>query len=197
MAATIVGAVAAPLIGGAVSSMMGGGSKPSSGASQGAAAADPFASQRPQYQQQLSDLMSGKSKFEETAGAKALTETGMNAESAQMAQRGLSDSGAEKAALTKYATGIASQDYNSQMSNLMQLSGAGSGSPGTAGNIISDSSQQQAAGLNTFGNTVGTAVAGSPTFQSWMNGTTTPTGDTTGPATGGGMPNQAFGGTTF
>lgn len=195
MAGTILGAVAAPLIGGAVSSIFGGGSKPSSGASQGAAAADPFASQRPQYQQQLSDLMSGKTPFQETAGAKALTETGMNAESAQMAQRGLSNSGAEKAALTKYATGIASQDYNQQMGNLMTLSGAQSGSPGAAGGIIADSSQQQAQGLNTFGNTVGTAVAGSPTFQGWMNGTTS--GDTTGPATGGGMPNQAFGGTTF
>jgi hypothetical protein len=181
MAGTIIGAVAAPLIGGAVSSIFGGGSKSSSsgsgsgsgsgGAATAAAAADPFASQRPQYQQQLSDLMSGKTPFEETAGAKALTQTGLDAESAQMASHGLSGSGAEKAALTKYATGIASQDYNSQMSNLMQLSGAGSGASGTAGQILANQSSANDTALATFGNTVGTAIAGTPTFKDWTGQT--------------------------
>ena len=172
MAGTIFSAVAAPLIGGAVSSIFGGGSssKASGGAQQAAAAADPFASQRPQYQQQLSDLMSGKTPFQETAGAKALTQTGMDAESAQMASRGLSGSGAEKAALTKYATGIAAQDYNAQMSNLMQMSGAGAGSTGTAGQILGDSANSNQTAMATFGNTVGTAVTGTDTFKNWMGG---------------------------
>ena len=188
MAGSIIGAVAAPLIGGAVSSILGGGSSSKTtgtgGAQTAAAAADPFAAQRPQYQQQLSDLMSGKTPFQETAGAQALTQTGMDAESAQMAARGLSGSGAEKAALTKYATGIASQDYNSQMSNLMTLSGATSGSTGTAGTILGNQATADTNALSTFGNTVGTAVTGTNAFQSLINPGATPT-DMTGFQTSG------------
>jgi hypothetical protein len=143
----------------------GGGSK--GGQQQAAAAADPFALQRPQYQQMLSDLMSGKTQFEETAGAKAQTQTGMDAESAQFASRGIGNSGAEKAALTKYATGIASQDYNSQISNLMGMAGAGQGNTGAAGQIMSNSATADQNALNTFGSTVGNAVVGTDTFKGW------------------------------
>lgn len=66
MAGSIFSAVAAPLIGGAVSSIFGGGSSGNSGAKTAASAADPFAGQRPQYQQQLSDLMSNPGSFSET-----------------------------------------------------------------------------------------------------------------------------------
>lgn len=178
MAGTIFSAVAAPLIGGAVSSIFGGGggggggggskSTGQAGAQAAAQTADPFASQRPQYQQMLSDLMSGKTPFQETAGAKALTQTGMDAESAQMAARGLSSSGAEKAALTKYATGIASQDYNAQISNLMNMSGTGAGSAGQAGQIMANQSASDTTALNTFGSTVGNAVVNTPTVQGWL-----------------------------
>lgn len=168
---SIIGAVAAPLIGGAISSLFGGSSSGNAGVQQAAGAADPFASQRPQYQQQLSDLMSGKTPFAETTGSQALTKTGMDAESAQMAARGLSGSGAEKAALTSYATGIAGQDYNAQMSNLMQLSGAGAGSTGTAGNILAGQSTANTNALGTFGSAVGNAVTGSSGFQNFVNGT--------------------------
>lgn len=163
-----MGAVAAPLIGGVVSNLFGGG-KASSGAQQAARVADPFASQRPQYQQMLSDLMSGKTPFAETAGAKALTETGMDATSAAMAQRGLTSSGAEKAALTKYATGIAGQDYNAQMGQLMAMSGVGAGAPGTAGGIMADSANASQTAMDTFGNTVGKAVTGTDTVQNWLD----------------------------
>ena len=175
MAGSIIGAVAAPLIGGAVSSLFGGGggSKTSGngGAQTAAAAADPFAAQRPQYQQQLSDLMSGKTPFEETAGAKAITETGLQATGATMASQHLHGSGAEAAALTKYATGIAAQDYNSQISNLMTMSGATGGNQGQAGQILAGNSSSNTAGLNTFGSTVGNAVTNTDTFKGWMNGT--------------------------
>lgn len=164
-----MGAVAAPLIGGVVSNLFGGG-KASSGAQQGAAAADPFASQRPQYQQQLSDLMSGKTPFSETAGAKAATETGMDEMSAKLATRGLSNSGAEKAALTKYATGIAGQDYTQQMSQLMAMAGVGAGAPGTAGGIMANSADASQTAMDTFGGTIGKAVTGTDMFKDLFGG---------------------------
>lgn len=183
MAGTIMGAVAAPLIGGVVSSMMGGG-RASSGAQQAAGAADPFASQRPQYQQMLSQLMSGKTPFSETAGSRAATETGMDAMSAQMATRGLTNSGAEKAALTKYATGIAGQDYNQQMGQLMAMAGVGAGSTGTAGGILSSSADSSQNAMDVFGNTLGKAVTGTDMFKDFMGGGAPGSTDMTGFQTG-------------
>ena len=183
MAGTIIGAVAAPLVGGLVSNIFGGGnngSSPSAGAQQGAAAADPFGSQRPRYQQMLSDLMTGKTPYEETAGARFATQTGLDAQSAQMASRGLASSGAEKAALTKYATGVASQDYNTHMANLMQMAGTGAGSTGTAGSLLSNSSDANQNALDTFGSSIGKAVTGSDRFKGLFDGNS-------GAAPGGGM----------
>lgn len=170
---TIATMIAAPVIGSAVGGLLGGGSRgssPSAGAQQGAAAADPFGSQRPQYQQMLSDLMTGKKPYEETAGARFATQTGLDAQSAQMASRGLSSSGAEKAALTKYATGVASQDYNTHMANLMQMAGTGAGSTGTAGSLLSNSSDANQNALDTFGSSIGKAVTGSDRFKGLFDG---------------------------
>lgn len=167
MAGSIIGAVAAPLIGGAVSSMMGGGG---GGSQQAAAAADPFAAQRPQYQQQLSDLMSGKTPFEMTPGAQFAKQEGLDAVSAKMGARGQASSGAEKIELERYATGFAGQQYQQQMSNLMTLSGATSGAPGTAGGIMADKANADQNAISTFGSTFGNAVMKTPTAQGIVNG---------------------------
>lgn len=170
----IAGAVAAPLIGGLVTSAFGGGSS-SHGASGGggpAQTADPFASQRPQYQDQLSKLMSDPNSFQMSSAAKFAEKEGMDATSAQWAARGLNGSGAMEVDLTKYATGFAGQQYQQQMSNLMTLSGATSGSPATAGQMQGQQQQQDSSALGTFGSTVGRAVVGSPGVQNFLGGNT-------------------------
>lgn len=177
MAGSILGAVAAPLIGSAVSGLFGGsrGGGQSGGAAQAAQVADPFASQRGQYQTQLSQLMSDPNSYQESAGAKDITKTAMDQESAQMASRGLSGSGAEAAALTKTAAGVASQDYNQQISNLMTMSGATSGNAGQAGQIVAAGNTADTNSANTFGGTVGKAITGTQGFQNLISGGT---GDT-------------------
>ena len=169
MAGSIMAAVAAPLIGGAVSSIVGGGQN--KGGGQAAAAADPFASQRGQYQQQLSQLMTDPNSFQMSSAAQFAERQGMQGEEAQMAARGLSNSGAEKAALTQYATGFAGQQYQQQMSNLMTLSGATAGNTGAAANAIQQGTTANNQAISTFGNTVGNAVTNSNTFQQWMGNT--------------------------
>ena len=185
MAGTIISAVAAPLIGGAVSSIFGGGkssgggSQPSApgpgstgsaGAERAAALADPFASQRPQYQQQLSDLMSGKTPYEQTAGAQFAEQQGIDAVTAHNRSTGHANSGNEEMDIAKYATGVAGQGYQQQMSNLMTLSGATTGAPGAAGGFVAGQSTSDTNALNTFGSTVGNAVMGSDTVKGWMGG---------------------------
>ena len=108
---SIMSAVAAPLIGGAVSSIFGGGSSGNKGSTAAAGAADPFSGQRPQYQQQLSNLMSNPGSFSETPQAQFTQAQGEQAVTRQMASRGISDSGAEKMGLEQYATGFAGQQY--------------------------------------------------------------------------------------
>ena len=158
----VLPAVAPAMIG----SLLGGGS--SGGGA--AAAADPFASQRPQYQQMLQQLMTNPSSFQQSAQSQATTQTGMSAIDASMAAKGLGNSGAEHSALTQFATQTAGQDYQSQMANLMQMSGAGAGSTGTAGNILAGQQQQsqqaigtvagKLAGGLTSGGSTGTGVVG-------------------------------------
>lgn len=176
--------------------------------SNAAAAADPFSSQRSQYQSQLSGLLGGGAqnqvnsdiqsartisqgamnnpfmdKLQQlmtdpnsitmTPGAKYAMEQGQNALGRSMAAKGFLGSGNILSELQKQAQGIASQDYsqqlgdlrsaaglsqnqqaqafgqanalagtsgadlNRQVSQLTPLTGATTGSPGSAGNIFS------------------------------------------------------------
>lgn len=173
MAGTIIGAVAAPLVGGMVSSLFGGGGSGGSGqrgAQQAAQAADPFGGQRGQYQQQLSNLMSGKTQYEMQPGAQFAMNQGLDAIGARNRAQGRGNSGGEQIDLAKYATGFAGQQYQQEISNLMAMSGVGSGAPGQAGQIMADQSASAANGLNTFAGGLGNAIVGSDAFGNMFGG---------------------------
>lgn len=136
------------------------GSTGAPGAERAAGMADPFASQRPQYQQQLSDLMSGKTQYADTPGAQFAKQQGLDAVAAHNRSTGHGDSGNEQMELAKYATGMAEQGYQQQMSNLMTLSGATSGSPGTAGNLIGQQATADTTAQSTFYGTAGKDLLG-------------------------------------
>jgi hypothetical protein len=116
------------------------------GSSTGAAAsaADPFASQRAQYQKMLSDLMADPSgQLSNLPGYKA----GLDAVQRSMASQGYTGSGNMMTALQQYGGNI----FNQQATLLSGLAGATSGSPAAAGQI-----QQQ--GTNNAWNLGGQAV---------------------------------------
>ena len=126
-------------------------------------AADPFASQRPQYQQMLQQLMTNPNSYAESPAAVAATQQGMGQIGATMASRGLTNSGAESQALTKYATQTASSDYYNQMSNLMQMAGAGAGSTAAASQALQNQNASTVSGLGALGSQLGSAA------QNWWN----------------------------
>ena len=170
IAAGLATAVAAPIISSAIG---GGGSAGSSlagtvaggltsaalnngnaNAQNAANTANPFGSQYAGYQQQLSSLMSDPGSFTMTPEAQAQLSQSMQATNAQMGASGLTNSGAQEAALSGLATTAVGNNYNQQISQLMQLSGANTSQPGTAGNILQ---QQNAIGEQNAG-AAGTAV---------------------------------------
>lgn len=131
---------------------------PSSSASSAANAADPFASQRGQYQTMLSDLISNPSSITSTPGYQFGLQQSQNAVEGSAAANGMVNSGNVLSALSTNAQGYAATQLNNQELLLAQLSGANVGSPGTAGQILQgqNTTNQQAAG--TVGNAVGSAV---------------------------------------
>jgi hypothetical protein len=101
--------------------------------------ADPFASQYGTYQKQLLGLMQGGpgAIFQDPAFTSALN-LGEEGVARQMGAAGFTGSGNEAAALQSYGQTFGLNFYNQQVSNLTALSGAAPGSPGTAGNIMSN-----------------------------------------------------------
>jgi hypothetical protein len=150
--AAVAGSVAGSLVSSATSS------SPSSGAQTAANAADPFASQRGQYQQQLSQLINNPSSITSTPGYQFGLTQSQNAVEGSAAANGMVNSGNVLNALSTNAQGYASQQLNNQELLLAQLSGANVGSPGTAGQILQGQNNlnQQAAG--TLGSQVGGAI---------------------------------------
>lgn len=153
IAAGVVGSVA----GAAVSSAIGGGG--SSGAQQAAGASDPFASQRPQYQQMLQNLINNPSSVTSTPGYQYQMNQALLGVEGSAAANGMLNSGNVLSALTTQAGNQASTQYYNQAELLAQLAGANIGSPGTAGQILQGQNlaNQQAGG--TLGNAVGSAVS--------------------------------------
>ena len=151
IAAGVVGSVAGAAVSGAMS---GGGG----GASSAANAADPFASQRGQYQSMLSNLINNPSSITSTPGYQFGLTQSQNAVEGSAAANGMVNSGNVLSALSNNAQGYASSQLTNQELLLAQLSGANVGSPGTAGQILQNQNNlnQQAAG--TVGNAVGSAV---------------------------------------
>ena len=94
--------------------------------------ADPFASQRQQYQQQLQQLMTNPDSIQNTPGYQFRMDQGINAIDRAAAAKGMLGSGNRMYDLTNYAQGLASQEYDNQINRLMNLSGATTGSPAAA-----------------------------------------------------------------
>jgi hypothetical protein len=156
----IAGTVGAAVAGSVAGSLVSSATAPSpSGSSQAAAnAADPFASQRGQYQTMLSNLINNPSSITSTPGYSFGLQQSENAVEGSAAANGMVNSGNVLNALSTNAQGYASQQLNNQELLLAQLSGANVGSPGTAGQILQGQNalNQQAAG--TVGNAVGGAI---------------------------------------
>ncbi len=109
--------------------------KDNSQASNAAAAADPFASQRGPYQGMLSKLLTDPGSFTSDPGYQFAKEQGLEGVSRANNALGIGNSGKNVLDLDKYATGYAEQAYDTRINQLMQLSGATSGSPGTAASV--------------------------------------------------------------
>lgn len=162
-------AVAGAVAGAATSSILGGSS--SQQTSQAAGAADPFAQQRPQYMQQLQDMMNPNLGFTPQDPSYAFRfNQGMQAVNAGQAGSGMLNSGHRLMALEDYGQGTASTEYANQFSRLSQLSGANIGSPAAAGQITANGNAQQQGAASTLGNAVSTAVKGWGTSDSGGGG---------------------------
>lgn len=125
-----------------------------------AGAADPFASQRPQYQQQLQDMMTGPGFTPSDPSYAFRFQQGQDAVNASMGSSGMLNSGNRALALQSYGQNEASTEYANQFSRLSQLAGANVGSPAAAGQIIAGQNATQQAGASAIGNAVGQAVTG-------------------------------------
>jgi hypothetical protein len=118
-----------------------------------AAAADPFASQRAQYQTQLSNMMTPGSNFQATDPSYNWRfQQGENAVNAGAAASGLLNSGNRLTALQTQGQNMASTEFQNQYARLAQLSGANSGSTATAGQIVANSGTAAAAGTSALAN---------------------------------------------
>jgi hypothetical protein len=130
--------------------------------SAGSAAADPFASQRGQYQESLQRLMTGAFTPTDPSYAWRFGQ-GQQAIERSLGARGLLNSGNRLTALTDYGQGQASTEYANQFSRLSQLAGANIGSPAAAGQIIQGNQNEANKAFTAVGNAAGKAVTG------WFN----------------------------
>lgn len=112
--------------------------------------ADPFASQRGQYQQQLQRLMTQGIDPNDPAYRASMTQ-GMDAIQRSQAAKGMLGSGNTMAELQQFGSGLAAQQFQSQYDRLAELSGARSGSPASAGQLYQQQQQLQAAGAGILG----------------------------------------------
>ena len=105
-------------------------------AEKSAGLADPFASQRPQYQQQLQQLMTDPNSFKTDPGYQFALGQGQEA-LLRKANAGLGTqrAGSIPIEMAKYTEGYANQAYTDRIQQLMGMAGVGAGSPGTAGII--------------------------------------------------------------
>lgn len=145
-------------------------------------AADPFASERGAYQDDLRTLMNGEFKTSDPSYQWRFKQ-GMEGVNRGAAASGLLRSGNRLAALEDYGQNQASTEYANQFSRLSQLAGANVGSPSAAAqHIASDSANRNAAYQQM-------AEKAAPYIQNWwnsMNSSTPPpstAGETGGNAT--------------
>ena len=142
-----IGSIFAPVAGKLIGGLLGGGSD---GGSTPVQTADPFASQRGQYQGQLQQLMQGNFTPSDPSYQFRMNQ-GLEGVQRQAAAGGMLNSGNTLAALSNYGQQTASQEYSNQFNRLATLSGATTGSPSTAAQM----QQQQMAGGAAFGQQIG------------------------------------------
>jgi hypothetical protein len=152
----IAGAVGGGVASAATSSVLGGGN---SGASAAANAADPFASQRGQYQTMLSNLINNPSSITSLPGYEFGLEESNKAVEGSAAANGMVNSGNVLQALANNSQQYASTALNNQELLLAQLAGANIGSPGTAGQILANQNTANGQAASAIGNAVGSAVS--------------------------------------
>lgn len=116
--------------------------------SQGAAVADPFASQRPQYQAQLSQLFADPSSISKTPGYQFQFDQGMQALERTQAGQGAFHSGQTDTAAIQFGQGLAETSFKGWEQMLAELSGATIGSPGIAGQLTAGGIQGGYQGLS-------------------------------------------------
>lgn len=167
----IAGAVGAGVAGAATSAVVGsalGGGSGSSGAQQASAQADPFASQRPQYQSMLANLINNPSSVTSTPGYQFQLDQALKGVEGSAAASGMLNSGNTLSALTQEAGNYASTQYYNQAELLAQLAGANIGSPGTAGQITQQQNALNQQGISTLAGGVGNAVSSG--INAYVNG---------------------------
>jgi hypothetical protein len=155
VAGTVGAAVAGGVASSATSSLLGGGN---SGAQGAANAADPFASQRGQYQTMLAQLINNPSSITSNPGYEFGLEESNKAVEGSAAANGMVNSGNVLQALSTNSQGYAAQQLNNQELLLAQLAGANIGSPGTAGQILAGQNTANQASAGALGSQVGSAV---------------------------------------
>ena len=144
-----IGKAVTGVIGGVGNILTGGAT---SNAQAAAAAADPFASQRGQYQTQLSNLMANPSEVTNTPGYQFDFNQGEQALQRQEAATGNLNSGTADIAAVQYGQNYATSTFNQYEQMLAQLSGANTGNTGAAASsLLSGSNASSAAGSGLLG----------------------------------------------
>lgn len=121
--------------------------------------ADPFAAQRPQYMQQLQQMMTGGFTPTDPSYGFRMSQGTENLNRG-LAASGQMGSGAQMAQLQQYGQGMASQEYGKQFDRLSLLSGAQSGSPAGAGQLLYQQQSDQAKGAGILGSAAYDALKG-------------------------------------
>lgn len=104
--------------------------------------ADPWASQRGQYQTSLNELMQGgQSATAADPSYQFRFKEGQRAMESSLAAQGLVGSGRAAMELQQYGQESASQEFEKQARRLMELAGVSAGSPEASANILASSGQ--------------------------------------------------------
>jgi hypothetical protein len=197
VAASVVGIAAGvnALSGGAITNAFGGGSGGGGGGgSTSSGTYDPYGQYRGQAASQLNTLMNNPSLAMSQPGYQQQLQAGQEQSQRGAAATGMLQSGAEASALQSQGQNTFASYYNSQLANLMQLSGA-SQNPASAA-----LAQQQAAtaAQNRMLQGTGTLTSGLSTLGGLFNGTSNQTSsqNIAGYASSGAAYQQSFGSDT-
>ena len=113
------------------------------GTAAAANAADPFASQRPMYQQALQQLMTNPAGFLNTPQYQTAMASGVDAVDRSAGAQHLLGSGNRLAELMQYGQGVENTQFNSYADLLSTLSGAKTGSPAAASQALTTGTNTQ------------------------------------------------------